>query len=225
MECLTTAECVEIVKTYYKNCESVVGTFRALRGVYGRHNCPSESAIGKIVRKFEETASVTDVLSLDIIETHARPQTLLLLVKVSKNIQIYPLQGALYLGLSYGTLWRILHLDLHLHPYQIQLTQELKPADHTMRRSYADWVLEQQRLDYDFSHRIFFSDEAHFMLGGYVNKQNCRIWGSENPKVTFERPLHPQKVTVWCTIWSVGVIGPYFFENNEGVTQTVNSDR
>ena len=34
------------------------------------------------------------------------------------------------LRLSYGTLWRILQLDLHLHPNKIQLTQQLKPADH-----------------------------------------------------------------------------------------------
>ena len=27
--------------------------------------------------------------------------------------------------------------------------------------------------------KIIFSDEAHFDLGGYVNKQNCRIWGTE----------------------------------------------
>ena len=27
---------------------------------------------------------------------------------------------------------------------------------------------------------LIFSDEAHFDLGGYVNKQNCRIWGIEN---------------------------------------------
>ena len=26
-----------------------------------------------------------------------------------------------------------------------------------------------------------FSDEANFDLGGYVNKQNCHIWGTENP--------------------------------------------
>ena len=25
-----------------------------------------------------------------------------------------------------------------------------------------------------------FSDEAHFDLGGHVNKQYCRIWGTEN---------------------------------------------
>ncbi|GFT73403.1 uncharacterized protein TNCV_150081 [Trichonephila clavipes] len=27
-----------------------------------------------------------------------------------------------------------------------------------------------------FQKRILFSDEAHFWLNGYVNKQNCRIW-------------------------------------------------
>ena len=51
------------------------------------------------------------------------------------------------LGLSYDTLWHLLHLDLHLHPYK-----------------------------------------AHFTVCGYVNKQNCGIWGSENPQAIEERP-------------------------------------
>lgn len=226
MDRLSTAERVKIVKTYYKNSDSVVSTFRALRADYGRHNRPSERTIGKTVKKFEETGSVTDVLR-PIHHRNARSTENI--AAVSESVEEDPNlsipRRAQHLGLSYGTLWRILHLDLHLHPCKVQLTQELKPADHGMRRTYADWVLEQQRLDDDFSHRIFFSDEAHFSLGGYVNKQNCRIWGSENPHVTVERPLHPQKVTVWCAIWSGGVIGPYFFENEEGVTQTVNSHR
>ena len=29
--------------------------------------------------------------------------------------------------------------------------------------------------------KIIFLVEAYFDLGGYVNKQNCRIWGIENP--------------------------------------------
>ena len=41
--------------------------------------------------------------------------------------------------------------------------------------------------------KIIFSDEAHFDLGGYVNKQNCRIWGTENPQVYIEKPTHPQE--------------------------------
>ncbi|GFT89709.1 histone-lysine N-methyltransferase SETMAR [Trichonephila clavipes] len=35
----------------------------------------------------------------------------------------------------------------------------------------------------DFHKRILFSDEAHFWLNGYVNKQNCRIWSEANPQV------------------------------------------
>ena len=54
---------------------------------------------------------------------------------------------------------------------------------------------------------IFFSDEAYFTLGGYANKQNCRIWSSENSQVIEERPLHTEKVTVWCALWSEGVVG------------------
>ena len=53
----------------------------------------------------------------------------------------------------------------------------------------------------------FFSDESHFTLGGNVNKQNCRIWGSGNPQVIEERPLHPEKVAVRYALWYEGVIG------------------
>ena len=38
---------------------------------------------------------------------------------------------------------------------------------------------------------IIFSGEAHFDLGGYVNKQNCRIWSTENPHAYIEKPTHP----------------------------------
>ncbi|GFW71193.1 DUF4817 domain-containing protein [Trichonephila clavipes] len=60
------------------------------------------------------------------------------------------------------------------------------------------------------------SDEAHFWLNGYVTKQNCRIWSEANPQVYVETPLHPEKLTVWCALWAGGIIGPYFFKNDEG---------
>ena len=60
---------------------------------------------------------------------------------------------------------------------------------------------------------IIFSDEAHFDLGGYVNKQNFRIWGTEKPHAYIEKPTHPKRVTVWCGFWSGGTIGAFFFEN------------
>ncbi|GFY34620.1 putative transposable element [Trichonephila clavipes] len=38
-------------------------------------------------------------------------------------------------------------------------------------------------------------------------------------------PLHPEKLTVWCALWAGGIIGPYFFKNDEGHNVTVNGDR
>ncbi|GFT50921.1 putative DD41D transposase [Trichonephila clavipes] len=50
------------------------------------------------------------------------------------------------------------------------------------------------------------SDEAHFWLNGYVNKQNCRIWNEANPQVYVETPLQPEKLTVWCALWAGGIL-------------------
>ncbi|GFW97654.1 hypothetical protein TNCV_685241 [Trichonephila clavipes] len=50
------------------------------------------------------------------------------------------------------------------------------------------------------------SDEAHFWLNGYVNKQNCHIWSEANPQVFVETPLHPEKLTVWCALWAGGIL-------------------
>ncbi|XP_050310837.1 uncharacterized protein LOC126747933 [Anthonomus grandis grandis] len=115
--------------------------------------------------------------------------------------------------------------DLKLHAYKIQLTQELKPQDHGQRRTFAAWALEQLQVDPAFARKIIFSDEAHFWMNGYVNKQNCRIWADQNPEVTCSIAMHPAKVTVWCGFWAGGVIGPYFFEDAMGNALTVNGDR
>ncbi|GFY08750.1 hypothetical protein TNCV_5006631 [Trichonephila clavipes] len=50
------------------------------------------------------------------------------------------------------------------------------------------------------------SDEAHFWLNGYVNRQNCRNWSEANPQVYVETPLHPEKLTVWCALWAGGIL-------------------
>ena len=51
-------------------------------------------------------------------------------------------------------------------------------------------------MDGNFSNKIFFSNEAHFTLGGYIDKQNCCIWGSEDPHIIEESSLYSEKVTV-----------------------------
>ncbi|GFW17979.1 uncharacterized protein TNCV_2280831 [Trichonephila clavipes] len=93
------------------------------------------------------------------------------------------------------------------------------------RRRFVEWAQNEIAVVPDFHKRILFSDEAHFWLNGYVNKQNCRIWSEANPQVYVETPLHPEKLTVWCALWAGGIIDPYLFKNDEGHNVTVNGDR
>ena len=58
---------------------------------------------------------------------------------------------------------------------------------------------------------IITLDETHLRLNGYVSKQNYRYWVRENPRELRMKPLHSQKVTVWCALSKVWIVGPYFF--------------
>ncbi|GFU54664.1 hypothetical protein TNCV_2161321 [Trichonephila clavipes] len=104
--------------------------------------------------------------------------------------------------------------------------------DHQARRRFVEWAQNDIAVVPDFHKRILFSDEAHFWLNGYVNKQNfriwseanpqvdeahfwlngyvnkqtCRIWSEANPQVYVETLLHPEKLTVWCALWAGGIL-------------------
>ncbi|GFY29500.1 uncharacterized protein TNCV_2626711 [Trichonephila clavipes] len=77
------------------------------------------------------------------------------------------------------------------------------------RRRFVEWAQIEIAVVPYFHKRILFSDEAHFWLNGYVNKQNCRIWSEANPQVYVETPLHPEKTDClvrfmgWWNHWSV----------------------
>ena len=170
---LTIMQRIKMIKTYYKNGVSATAKYRVLRGDYGFHNCLTMQAIGKIVKKFKETVEVTSMeYFLCIIVLRDK----LKICVVSESVAEGPKESIPHrsqeLGLSCGTLWHTLHLDLHLYSYKAQLTQKLMPADHSQSRRYVEWVLEQQALDGNFSKKNFFSVEAHFTLGGYVTSSS-----------------------------------------------------
>ncbi|GFW40477.1 uncharacterized protein TNCV_1020341 [Trichonephila clavipes] len=87
----------------------------------------------------------------------------------------------------YGTHCQVIYSQFGLAIHQ---------NDHQARRRFVEWAPNQIAVVPDFHKRISFSDEAHFWLNGYVNKQNCRIWNEANPQVYAETPLHPEKLTV-----------------------------
>ena len=111
-----------------------------------------------------------------------------------------------------STIHKVLHKNLRLYAYKIQLLQELKPDDKPKRKEFAVNILEKMEEDGHFLNRICFSDEATFHVSGKLNKHNARIWGSENPHITREIERDSPKVNVWCGLLCNKVIGPFFFE-------------
>ena len=68
------------------------------------------------------------------------------------------------------------------------------------------------------------TNECQVHLSGLVNKQNFRYWEAHNPEneQVNESPRSVLKVTAWVAIGWDGIIGPYFFENDDGKTVTVD---
>ena len=185
---------IEIIKIYYENGKSVRATYRALRKTFGRHNRPTELGIRKLIQKFETTGNVSDSKHPSKNTNIINAETLeCVLQSVTENPETSVRRRSQELGLSYGTTWNILHRSLKLKAYKIQLTQELQPNDHELRRKFADWCITQIKVYPDFHSKIIFSDEAHFCLNGFVNKQNCRYWSENNQHVIAEKSYYPKK--------------------------------
>ena len=62
--------------------------------------------------------------------------------------------------LSDRTVWRILHFDLHFHPYKMAIVQQLKPQDYACRTTFSEQMIDLMTDDTI----LIMSDEAHFHL-------------------------------------------------------------
>ncbi|GFX86181.1 transposable element Tc3 transposase [Trichonephila clavipes] len=96
--------------------------------------------------------------------------------------------------------------------------------DHQARRRFVEWAQNKIAVVPDFHKRILFSDEVHFWLNGYVNKQNCRIWSEANPQVYVKTPLHPEKTD--CLVRFYGLVESLVRTSKTmKATTLVNGDR
>ena len=57
-------------------------------------------------------------------------------------------------------------------------------------------AIDLQKMPFSAKKKVVFSDETHFDFGGYKNKQNCCIWGTENPHAYIDKPTHPKRASV-----------------------------
>lgn len=216
------------IKAYYQNDKSFVQTRRDFRRHFNiprNQPVPSNNAIRMWVNNLEQTGSTSKNRG-GSARTVRTPENI---ERVRQAILRSPRRSAIRhatrLRISDRSVRRILHQDLLNHPYKIQVVQSLHPGDFQQRIRFCEVMLARLEENDDQVNNLWMSDEAHFHLSGFVNKQNFRYWAAENPRLLHETPLHAQKVTVWCAMSANGIIGPYFFEDEAENAVTVNSER
>ena len=78
------------------------------------------------------------------------------------------------------TVHKILRGLRKLFSYKLQLLQRLKRGDKAKRLRFCRWALSKWRAA-SFRDFVMMTGEAQFHVDGTVNKQNCHVWGEQNP--------------------------------------------
>jgi len=214
------------VELFFLCEESATRALRAYLREKGLRRGPPLSTVQHVVHQFRTTGSVRRLIRRHRGRSTSRQQAVGLVQQAvsQEGGATSTRRLSRETGVSRTTVQRVLHTDLGLHPYKLQLVHKLLRGDKAKRRVFADWFIAQCELDADFLSCVLMSDEAKFQVDGVVTKQNCRIWSQENPRVLREEVSFSPSVTVWCAIGMKAIIGPFFFEEG-GSSVTVTAAR
>jgi len=198
----------------YHTTKNALEVVRQFKQAFPDKKPPDDKTVKRIYEKFLETGSVQDNLK----GRAGRPTSVVTDTMIATVEQFFKntrqptiRKCAASVGISTFSVWKILHKNLDFKPYKISVHQLLNQNDIDARMTFEAEMREKIESNVMDINRVWFSDEAHFYLHGFVNRQNFRIWGSENPHFMMERPLHPEYLTVWMAISGEAAIGPFFF--------------
>lgn len=141
MEQVPTGQCVFVVQTVCKQNEIPTATVRVLRGILVQNAAQNESSVRRLITKFEVTGSVTNIKKqnvdawLGLMNDRVNASSTKLICRRSQQLNLFS-----------TSLLQVLSKDLHMHAYNVQLEQEVKPND-GRRQQLADRILARQAGD------------------------------------------------------------------------------
>lgn len=219
----------QLLQLFYQT-RSITETRRQWRKLHqdsSPRKTPSELEIRRVVEKFDKHGTVHRVLQ----EKQGRPRALRSIeniIEVQHSVKGMPKTSvrkrSQELGMSRMTLSRILKADLGYKPYKIQKKPLLTGSSIEKRLDMCEWLRNTFDEDPGWLETIWFSDEAHFHLNGSVNSHNNIYWSKQEAKEVNQQLAHSPKITAWCALSAQGIIGPYWFEENDE-TVTITQDR
>ena len=174
-----------VVEAYFKNGDSAGTTQRLLLRPFNipHHGCvPCHNTIREWIQNFWENAWALKRKPLGRIAMVRTPENVdKVRIAIVKSARCSVRRHSAAIGLADRSVWRILHKDLNFHLYKIAIVQELSDRNMANRKISSEQLLEMLNDDGVIS-TVLMTDEAHFHLSGYVNKQDYRYWAPESPQ-------------------------------------------
>ena len=211
----------ELLEIYHNNGRNVTTTLRKFGTAHRDRKKPSHGMVKALIEKFERVGHVHDESRSGRRSTSRAPD---LIDKARIIVEKTPGTTVRELGreleVSKTSAHSILREDLGKFPYKLKTGQELKQRHLEERLQLASEICElidRKILD---PMKIISTDESHFHLSGYINRQNNRLWASEKPTEVNQRPLHPKYTTVWAAL-SLDGIEHFQFVRDQKVTGAV----
>jgi len=184
MEPWTGAQRAFAVKAFYKNGDSLAIAQREFRREFGIHRnraVPSAHAIKTWVRNFGATGSTLKTEGGSVKTVRTPDNIAVVREAIEPSPHCSARRHSVSLRLSEASVRRILHKDLNFFPYKIQVTHALHERDYVNRVNFCQTFLRLINENQELVNNLLMSDEAHFHLSGFVNKQNFCYWSATNP--------------------------------------------
>lgn len=192
-----------------KNC--LLAT-RNYKEAFPERRQPRREAFEKLLDRFIRTGSVVYEKSERTKTVNTEENQLTVLLKVTENPHVSQRTIANETDITRQTIQRVLSNN-KMHPYHIQLMQELNNQDFNTRIYFCNWAQQKIEGERNFFDYVLFSDESTFHKNGNVNRHNFHYYATTNPHFIRFHEQTRWSLNVWGGIVGNFVIGPYFFEN------------
>ena len=150
---------------------------------FGRGEAPSALYVPYLVKKVQETCILIDKPKCEKPKTVRIPDNIADVAEIKSTTSIH--RHSQQLNISETSLRRILHKDLDITAYKVQLIQGLKLIYHTMRFRFAKWACDRLTEDADFGKKKTSFQMKHLLILASI--EIIKFFIEENPERTLRK--------------------------------------
>lgn len=178
---------------------------------YPARRQPEKITLERLVDRFNRTGSVAYEKRERTKPVVTEENEFNVMLEVTHNPHVSTREISRQQDINERSVRRILRKN-KMHPYHIQLHQELLYDDYPRRVAFCEWAQQQIHNQVDFFDFVLFGDESTFHKTGTVNRHNFHYYSTSNPHFIATHSQTRWSVNVWGGIVGDHAIGPHFFD-------------